>query len=76
MGLRHYVNLVRHASGERNIGNKRFVFCDDPVPLVISGPGVGEDAVMTYGETAASHGSLGLVQGVEIMPRLMDLARG
>jgi 2,3-bisphosphoglycerate-independent phosphoglycerate mutase len=49
---------------------------DDPVPLAIFGPGVGEDAVMSYGETAATKGSIGLIQGVEIMPRLMELARG
>ena len=49
---------------------------DDPVPLVIAGPGVGDDAVMTYGESAARHGSIGLIQGVEIMPRLLELARG
>jgi 2,3-bisphosphoglycerate-independent phosphoglycerate mutase len=48
---------------------------DDPVPLVIAGPGVGDDAVMTYGESAAARGAIGLVQGVEIMPRLMELAR-
>ncbi len=47
---------------------------DDPVPLVVAGPGVGGDAVMTYGESAARHGSLGLLQGVQIMPRLMALA--
>lgn len=49
---------------------------DDPVPLVIAGPGVSEDAVMTYGEAAARKGAIGLVQGVEIMPRLMELGRG
>lgn len=47
---------------------------DDPVPLVIAGPGVSEDAVMTYGEAAARKGAIGLIQGVEIMPRLLDLA--
>jgi 2,3-bisphosphoglycerate-independent phosphoglycerate mutase len=48
---------------------------DDPVPLVIAGPGVSEDAVMTYGESAARKGAIGLIQGVQIMPRLLDLAR-
>ncbi|HVL33303.1 MAG TPA: alkaline phosphatase family protein [Actinomycetota bacterium] len=48
---------------------------DDPVPLIVAGPGVGSDAVSTFGERAAVKGSIGLVQGLEIMPRLMDLAR-
>jgi len=48
---------------------------DDPVPLVVAGRGISSDAVSTYGERAAAHGAIGLIQGVEIMPRLMDLAR-
>lgn len=48
---------------------------DDPVPLVVAGPGVSADAVVTFGERAAQKGAIGLVQGVEIMPRLMALAR-
>jgi 2,3-bisphosphoglycerate-independent phosphoglycerate mutase len=49
---------------------------DDPVPLVVAGPGVSSDAVSTFGERAAAKGAIGLIQGVEIMPRLMELARG
>ena len=49
---------------------------DDPVPLLVAGPGVSSDAVSAFGETAAAKGGIGLIQGVEIMPRLMDLARG
>jgi 2,3-bisphosphoglycerate-independent phosphoglycerate mutase len=49
---------------------------DDPVPLVVAGPGVSADAVSTFGERAARKGDIGLIQGLEIMPRLMDLARG
>jgi 2,3-bisphosphoglycerate-independent phosphoglycerate mutase len=48
---------------------------DDPVPLVVAGPGVSSDAVERFGERAAAKGSLGLLQGVEIMPRLMSLSR-
>ncbi|MHB8511305.1 MAG: 2,3-bisphosphoglycerate-independent phosphoglycerate mutase [Actinomycetota bacterium] len=48
---------------------------DDPVPLVVWGKGVSEDSVQTFGERAAARGSIGLIQGVQIMPRLMDLAR-
>jgi 2,3-bisphosphoglycerate-independent phosphoglycerate mutase len=49
---------------------------DDPVPLVVAGPGVSSDAVSSFGEHAAARGDIGLIQGVEIMPSLMDLARG
>lgn len=49
---------------------------DAPVPLIVAGPGVSDDAVQTFSERAAARGSLGLLQGVEIMPRLMGLARG
>ena len=48
---------------------------DDPVPLVVAGPGVSGDAVATFGERAAARGSIGTIQGLEIMPRLMALAK-
>ena len=49
---------------------------DDPVPLVIAGPGVGSDGVDSFGERAAREGALGLLAGVEIVPALVDLMRG
>ena len=49
---------------------------DDPVPLVVAGPEVSSDSVSTFGERAAARGAIGLIQGVEIMPALMELARG
>ena len=49
---------------------------DDPVPLVVAGPEVSGDNVATFGERAAARGAIGLIQGVEIMPALMELARG
>lgn len=49
---------------------------DDPVPLVIVGPGVSADAVQQFGERAAARGSIGLIQGLEIMPALMEIAQG
>ena len=48
---------------------------DDPVPLVVAGPGVSADNVQTFGERAAARGDIGQIQGLEIMPALMDLAR-
>jgi 2,3-bisphosphoglycerate-independent phosphoglycerate mutase len=48
----------------------------DPVPLLVAGPGVRSDASESFGESAAREGSLGLLRGVDILPRLVNLLRG
>lgn len=48
---------------------------DAPVPLLVAGAGVSGDGVSSFGETAARRGSLGHLQGPEIMPNLVALAR-
>jgi 2,3-bisphosphoglycerate-independent phosphoglycerate mutase len=48
---------------------------DGPVPLLVSGGGVGSDSVETYGETASRKGALGHLLGPQIMPNLVDMAR-
>jgi 2,3-bisphosphoglycerate-independent phosphoglycerate mutase len=48
---------------------------DDPVPLLIAGPGIAPDGVRTFGERTARDGSLGTMQGLDIMERLQALAR-
>ena len=45
----------------------------DPVPLVVSGPGVRADSTVAFGERAAAEGSLGTIRGVDIVPRLVGL---
>jgi 2,3-bisphosphoglycerate-independent phosphoglycerate mutase len=45
----------------------------DPVPLVVAGPGVRADGTATFGERAATDGSIGTIRGVEIVPRLVAL---
>jgi 2,3-bisphosphoglycerate-independent phosphoglycerate mutase len=45
----------------------------EPVPLVVSGGPVRPDGSTTFGERACSTGSLGHLQGVEILPRLTSL---
>lgn len=45
----------------------------DPVPLVVWGAGVDADGTATFGETAAGDGSLGIIRGVDILPRLVSL---
>jgi 2,3-bisphosphoglycerate-independent phosphoglycerate mutase len=47
----------------------------DPVPLVVSGPGVQADGVTAFGERAAADGSIGTIRGVDILPRLVSLLR-
>jgi 2,3-bisphosphoglycerate-independent phosphoglycerate mutase len=48
----------------------------DPVPLLVAGPGVRSDASESFGESAARGGSLGMLRGVDILPRLVNLLRG
>jgi 2,3-bisphosphoglycerate-independent phosphoglycerate mutase len=45
----------------------------DPVPLVVAGRGVQPDGVSAFGERAAADGSIGLIRGVDIVPRLVAL---
>lgn len=47
---------------------------DEPVPLIIAGQGVVSDTVTTFGERAAQEGSIGLLNGLEIMPLLIGHA--
>jgi 2,3-bisphosphoglycerate-independent phosphoglycerate mutase len=48
---------------------------DGPVPLLVSGGTVSSDSVETYGETASRRGAIGHLQGPQIMPNLLALAR-
>ena len=45
----------------------------DPVPILISGPGVRVDEVKTYGERSAAGGGLGRILGKDLMPTIADL---
>jgi len=48
---------------------------DDPVPLMITGPGVGSDGSLRFNEFYAAKGRLGTVKhGFEIMKMLVPLA--
>jgi 2,3-bisphosphoglycerate-independent phosphoglycerate mutase len=46
----------------------------DPVPLLIAGGPIDPDGSSSYGERACAEGSLGLLRGVQILPRLVELA--
>ena len=45
----------------------------DPVPLLIAGGPIDPDGSSAFGERACAEGSLGLLRGVQIMPRLVAL---
>jgi 2,3-bisphosphoglycerate-independent phosphoglycerate mutase len=47
----------------------------EPVPLLVSGGPVQPDGSTSFGERACAAGSLGQLQGVEIVPRLTALMR-
>jgi len=47
----------------------------DPVPLLVSGAGVTPDGSPGFGEKACAAGSLGLLRGIGILPRLAQLTR-
>jgi 2,3-bisphosphoglycerate-independent phosphoglycerate mutase len=46
----------------------------DPVPLVIAGPGVRADPVMSFGELDLASGILGQLRGPDLMPLLLNAA--
>lgn len=47
----------------------------EPVPLLVAGGPVTPDGSESFGERAGAAGSLGLLQGFEILPRLVSLLR-
>ena len=69
-------NVIVAVTADHSTSCAKKAHTDDPVPLIVAGPGVSGDAVATFGERAAARGEIGLIQGVEIMPALMELARG
>ena len=69
-------NVLIAVTADHSTSCAKKAHTDDPVPLIVAGPGVASDAVATFGERVAKKGGIGLIQGIEIMPRLMDLARG
>ena len=46
-----------------------------PVPLLVTGGDVRPDGVESFGERAAANGGLGVLRGVDILPRLTPLLR-
>jgi len=53
----------------------RMAHTADPVPLLIAGGPVDPDGSPAFGESSCSQGSLGLLRGTEILPRVARLVR-
>ncbi|MDR5709730.1 MAG: 2,3-bisphosphoglycerate-independent phosphoglycerate mutase [Armatimonadota bacterium] len=49
---------------------------DDPVPLLVAGPGIPPDGTGPFGERSAGRGVLGRLRGVDVLPFLVRLSRG
>lgn len=47
---------------------------DDPVPLMVTGPGIGGDGCARFGESAARKGSIGLINGQDVLPKILALS--
>jgi 2,3-bisphosphoglycerate-independent phosphoglycerate mutase len=49
---------------------------DDPVPLLVAGPGVPPDGAGPFSERSGSRGALGRLRGTALLPLLVRLSRG
>lgn len=45
----------------------------DPVPILISGPGVRRDAARAFGERECARGGLGRIRGLDVMKEVVNL---
>jgi 2,3-bisphosphoglycerate-independent phosphoglycerate mutase len=66
---------VLAVTADHSTSSLRMAHTDQPVPLLVSGPGVASDAVSTFGERSVRAGALGSLAGVEIVPGLIDFIR-
>jgi len=62
-------------TGDHSTPCNRAMHSGEPVPLLISGPYVRADRVSMFDELSASGGSIGHVQGKDLMPMLLDASR-
>jgi len=53
----------------------RAAHTDAPVPVLLTGPGVGDDGTTEFSEREASLGDLGHKKGTDLMPLVVDLAK-
>jgi 2,3-bisphosphoglycerate-independent phosphoglycerate mutase len=60
-------------SGDHSTPCQRKGHSDDPVPLLISGNNVLKDNSTRFTEHCASRGSLGLLMGVDVLNRAINI---
>ena len=48
----------------------------DPVPLLVSSGGLEPEGALEFGESEAARGRLGKLRGPELVPRLVEIAKG
>ncbi|HEX2240822.1 MAG TPA: alkaline phosphatase family protein [Actinomycetota bacterium] len=68
-------NTICAVTADHSTSCARKAHTDGPVPLVVAGGRVTDDAVQEFGETASRRGALGHLMGTEIMPNLVFQAR-
>lgn len=69
-------NTIVAVTADHSTSCLRKAHTADPVPLVVAGGGVPSDGTEAFGERACASGSLGSLEGVEILPRVAELLRG
>ena len=69
-------NTIVAVTADHSTSCVRKAHTADPVPLVVAGGGVPSDGSEAFGERACATGSLGSLQGVEILPRVAELLQG
>jgi 2,3-bisphosphoglycerate-independent phosphoglycerate mutase len=69
-------NTIVAVTADHSTSCVREAHTADPVPLVVSGAGVSSDGSVSFGERAAAKGSIGELQGVDIVPHLAKLMSG
>ncbi|MBM3250119.1 MAG: 2,3-bisphosphoglycerate-independent phosphoglycerate mutase [Candidatus Omnitrophica bacterium] len=68
-------NTVIAVTADHSTACKVKAHTADPVPLLISGGNIKSDGSLSFSEKAATHGSIGAIKGVEIMPLLVKSAK-
>jgi 2,3-bisphosphoglycerate-independent phosphoglycerate mutase len=71
--LKDYTAIV--VSGDHSTPCVAKGHSDDPVPLLVSGPGVNQDGSARFTETYAKRGSLGLVMGADVLDTAIKASR-
>jgi len=69
----HRNTLVVVTSDHGTPAGTGLIHSGDPVPLLLSGPGVRTDSVTAFSESACAAGCLGQLRGEDLMPVLLSL---